>query len=63
MNTSFKEKVILILLSGATLLAVLNWSSIYGAIQQLLGSMNSLFYWSYFCLHPQCSHEKIRRSV
>ncbi|HHT7796220.1 TPA: AI-2E family transporter [Streptococcus suis] len=43
MNTSFKEKVILILLSGATLLAVLNWSSIYGAIQQLLGSMNSLF--------------------
>ncbi len=42
MNTSFKEKVILILLSGATLLAVLNWSSIYGAIQQLLGSMNSL---------------------
>lgn len=42
MSNSFKEKVILILLAGATLLAVLNWSSIYGAIQQLLGSMNSL---------------------
>ncbi|WP_155964253.1 AI-2E family transporter [Streptococcus ruminantium] len=43
MNSSFKEKVILIVLAGVTLLAVLNWSSIYGAAQQLLGSMNSLF--------------------
>lgn len=43
MNKSFKEKVLLILLAGATLLAVLNWSSIYGAIGVLLGSMNSLF--------------------
>ncbi|HFI0036443.1 TPA: AI-2E family transporter [Streptococcus suis] len=42
MNNSFKEKVILILLAGATLLAVLNWSSIYGAIGVLFGSMNSL---------------------
>ncbi|MCQ8260119.1 AI-2E family transporter [Streptococcus suis] len=42
MNKSFKEKVILILLAGATLLAVLNWSSIYGAIGVLFGSMNSL---------------------
>lgn len=42
MNNSFKEKVILILLTGATLLAVLNWSSIYGAIGVLFGSMNSL---------------------
>ncbi|HFU4519499.1 TPA: AI-2E family transporter [Streptococcus suis] len=43
MSKSFKEKVLLILLAGATLLAVLNWSSIYGAIGVLLGSMNSLF--------------------
>lgn len=43
MNPSFKEKVLLIILAGITLLAVLNWSSIYGAVQQLLGSMNSLF--------------------
>lgn len=42
MSNSFKEKVILILLAGATLLAVLNWSSIYGAIGVLFGSMNSL---------------------
>ncbi|HFI2691975.1 TPA: AI-2E family transporter [Streptococcus suis] len=42
MNSSFKEKVILILLAGATLLAVLNWSSIYGAVGILFGSMNSL---------------------
>ncbi|MDW8750818.1 AI-2E family transporter [Streptococcus suis] len=42
MNKSFKEKVILILLAGATLLAVLNWSSIYGAVGILFGSMNSL---------------------
>ncbi|HEM6309795.1 TPA: AI-2E family transporter [Streptococcus suis] len=42
MNNSFKEKVILILLAGATLLAVLNWSSIYGAVGILFGSMNSL---------------------
>ncbi|HEM6289243.1 TPA: AI-2E family transporter [Streptococcus suis] len=42
MNKSFKEKVLLILLAGATLLAVLNWSSIYGAIGVLFGSMNSL---------------------
>ena len=42
MSNSFKEKVILILLAGATLLAVLNWSSIYGAIGILFGSMNSL---------------------
>ncbi|HEM5491074.1 TPA: AI-2E family transporter [Streptococcus suis] len=43
MNNSFKEKVILILLAGATLLAVLNWDTIYKAVQILLGSMNSLF--------------------
>ncbi|HFR3976244.1 TPA: AI-2E family transporter [Streptococcus suis] len=42
MSNSFKEKVILILLAGATLLAVLNWSSIYGAVGILFGSMNSL---------------------
>lgn len=42
MSNSFKEKVILILLAGATLLAVLNWSSIYGALGILFGSMNSL---------------------
>lgn len=42
MSNSFKEKVILISLAGATLLAVLNWSSIYGAIGVLFGSMNSL---------------------
>lgn len=42
MINSFKEKVILILLAGATLLAVLNWSSIYGAVGILFGSMNSL---------------------
>ncbi|MGQ7462083.1 AI-2E family transporter [Streptococcus suis] len=42
MNSSFKEKIILILLAGATLLAVLNWSSIYGAVGILFGSMNSL---------------------
>lgn len=42
MNNSFKEKVILILLAGATLLAVLNWSSIYGAVGILFASMNSL---------------------
>ncbi|HFU3844518.1 TPA: AI-2E family transporter [Streptococcus suis] len=43
MNSSFKEKALLILLAGATLLAVLNWDTIYKAIQVLLGSMNSLF--------------------
>lgn len=43
MSNSFKEKVILILLAGATLLAVLNWSSIYGTFEVLLGSMHSLF--------------------
>lgn len=43
MNNSFKEKVILILFAGATLLAVLNWSTIYGAFEVLLGSMHSLF--------------------
>ncbi|HFI0794781.1 TPA: AI-2E family transporter [Streptococcus suis] len=42
MSNSFKEKVILILLAGATLLAVLNWSSIYGAVGVLFASMNSL---------------------
>ena len=42
MSNPFKEKVILILLAGATLLAVLNWSSIYGAVGILFGSMNSL---------------------
>ncbi len=40
------------------MLAVLNWSSIYGAIQQLLGSMNSLLL-ELFCLYSQCSHEKL----
>lgn len=43
MNSSFKEKALLILLAGATLLAVLNWDTIYKAVQILLGSMNSLF--------------------
>lgn len=43
MNSSFKEKALLILLAGATLLAVLNWATIYKAVQILLGSMNSLF--------------------
>lgn len=43
MNSSFKEKALLILLAGATLLAVLNWDAIYKAVQILLGSMNSLF--------------------
>lgn len=43
MTSSFKEKVLLIVVAGAVLLAVLNWSMIYEMVQKLLGSMNSLF--------------------
>lgn len=43
MKSSFKEKVLLIVVAGAVLLAVLNWSMIYEMVQKLLGSMNSLF--------------------
>ncbi|HFR3797924.1 TPA: AI-2E family transporter, partial [Streptococcus suis] len=43
MNSSFKEKALLILLAGAILLAVLNWSALYAIIKLVLASMNSLF--------------------
>lgn len=43
MKTAFKEKVLLILIACLALLAVLNWNTIYGGIERLLGSMNSLF--------------------
>lgn len=43
MKSSLKEKVLLIVVAGAVLLAVLNWSMIYEMVQKLLGSMNSLF--------------------
>lgn len=42
MNTSLKEKLILISFSALVLLGVLNFSAIYGVLQLVLGSMNSL---------------------
>lgn len=59
MNKSFKEKVLLILLAGATLLAVLNWSSIYGAVGILFGSMNSLLIGSIFAFILNVPMKKI----
>lgn len=43
MNTSFKEKILLITFAALVLLAVLHYSDIYGAVGVLLASMNSLF--------------------
>lgn len=43
MNTSFKEKLLLISFGALVLLAVLNYDSLYGLLKTLLGSMNALF--------------------
>lgn len=43
MNTSFKEKIILISFSALVLLAVMNYEHLYGTVQVILGSMNALF--------------------
>ena len=43
MKTSLKEKVFLIAFAALVLLAVLNFDDLYGLLEVVLGSMNSLF--------------------
>lgn len=43
MKSSLKEKIFLIAFAALVLLAVLNYDDIYGLVQVVLGSMNSLF--------------------
>ncbi|HFU4203268.1 TPA: AI-2E family transporter [Streptococcus suis] len=42
MRSTFREKLLLILIAGGTLLTVLHWSDLYGIGETLLGSMESL---------------------
>lgn len=42
MNSKFKEQLLLICAAGLVLVTVLNWSSVYGGILTIFGSMNSL---------------------